>query len=271
MGSPKMVIVAGSSATNGLNGEMISSAIGMPVLNMGLFASLGPRLLLDEAKPILHRGDVVLLAFEYNSYAFDQPTAPTIDFILGCDRPLFDSLSLGEKVRYIFTLDAMRVINTVRRNAGASGEDEGFEGTEVLTRFGDKRLDARFFPPLSLEQQERMALYQPEPIELDPTADGIQAIKEFVAWGKANGIGVVATWPNTMYFPVYENAPGLAQIRRFYQDLGVPVAGDPAIAFFPANMFYNTQYHLNVEGIVSRTRMLIPPLKQALDALKAGG
>jgi hypothetical protein len=270
MASPKLVIVAGSNAVNGLNAEMISSAIGMPVLNMGLFASLGPRLLLDEAKPILHRGDVVLIALEYNSYTFDQPTAPTVDFILGCNRAFFDGLSPAEKVRYVFSLDVQRVWDAVFNRVDASGE-EGFEAPDVLTRFGDKRLDARFFPPLSQEQKDRLALYQPEPIEFDPQADGVKAIREFVAWGKQNGIGVVATWPNTIYFPSYENAPGFTQIRHFYESIGVPVAGDPAISLFPASMFYDTQYHLDIEGIVTRTRMLIPPLRQALAAMKAGG
>jgi hypothetical protein len=182
-------------------------------------------------------------------------------------------LRLGEKARYVLSLDASRLVDMWRRRHEDTLDDAVYEAQSVraLTSFGDKRLDSRFFPPLSEEQKERLALYQPEPIEFDPQADGVQAIRDFVEWSKQNGIGVIATWPNTIYFPSYENAPGFDTIRRFYESMGVPVAGDPAISLFPANMFYDTQYHLNVEGIITRTRMLIPPLRQALAAVKAGG
>lgn len=265
--SPKMVIIAGSSSVGGINAEMISKATGLPTLNMGLFAALGPQILLNEAKQTLKPGDTAMLALEYNAYTYDGPTAPAVDFILGCDRALFASLPLGEKARYVFGLDLKRVIDVLRsRQIHGSGAEDRMQRPEALSPYGDRRLEPRFFPPLAPAEQQRMALYQQTPILLNPDVAGVGAIRDFVSWAKANRITVLATWPNTIYFPSYESDPGFARIAAFYASLGVPMIGDPSISWLPREFFYDTQYHLNIEGILLRTDRLI----QALRAVQPG-
>ncbi len=269
--SPKMVIIAGSSSVGGINAEMISQATGVPTLNMGLFAALGPQILLNEAKQTLKPGDTALIALEYNAYTYDGPTAPAVDFILGCDRALFASLPLKDKARYVFGLDVKRIIDTLRWRQTHGGEAEDLmQRPETLSSYGDKRLEPRYFPPLSPADQQRMALYQPTPITLNPDVAGVGAIRDFVAWARQNQVTVFATWPNTIYFPSYETNPGFTRIAEFYAGLGVPVIGDPAISWLPREFFYDTQYHLNIEGIRVRTDRLIQALQAVLPRHAAG-
>jgi hypothetical protein len=99
---------------------------------------------------------------------------------------------------------------------------------------------------------------------------GVGAIRDFVGWAKANKVTVLATWPNTIYFPSYESDPGFARIAAFYASLGVPVIGDPSISWLPREFFYDTQYHLNIEGILLRTDRLIQALQAVLPRPAAG-
>jgi hypothetical protein len=267
--SPKMVIIAGSSAVSGINAETISNALGIPVVNMGLFASLGPGILLHQAKQVLKPGDTVVIALEYNSYTFDAPTSPAIDFVLSCDAGYWQELPLRRKVAYVFGLDLKRVVALFLPSKDSTAkpqQDEEAPASGKLTQFGDKRLDPALFPPLSAQVKQRVALYQPMDIVLNPEAQGVADIQEFVQWAKAHDVRVIATWPNTIDFPVYRHSPGFDQIGQFYKELGVPTAGAPAIALFPREMFYDTQYHLGLDGIMERTRLLIPALRAAMDA-----
>jgi hypothetical protein len=267
--SPKLVIIAGSSAVSGINAEMLSKDLGIPVANMGLFASLGPGILLHEAKQVLKAGDTALIAFEYNSYTFDAPTAPAIDFVLTCDPGYWNELPLRGKVAYVFGLDLRRVVSLLNPSKGsAAGPQEGDEAQQPgkLTQFGDKRLDPTLFPPLSQQVKQRVALYQPIDIALNLGARGVSDIAEFVQWAKAHDVRVIATWPNTIDFPAYRRNKGFDRIAGFYRELGVPMAGAPSISLFPREMFYDTQYHLGLDGIVERTRLLAPALRAAMGA-----
>lgn len=271
--SPKLVVIAGSSAVSGINAEMLSNALGIPVANMGLFASLGPGILLHEAKLVLKPGDTALIALEYNSYTFDAPTTPAIDFVLTCDSNYWAELPLRGKAAYVFGLDLDQLASIVhpkkRSNAGPDAEEAEKPG--ALTQYGDKRLEQSFFPPLSDNEKQRIALYQPIDIALNPGSRGASDIVDFVHWARAHEVRVIATWPNTIDFPAYRRTKGFDLIAQFYQDLGVPVAGSPSIALFPREMFYDTQYHLDLDGIVQRTKLLIPALRQAMSVAAAGG
>ena len=64
---PKIVIVAGSSAAFGLDSGLISEELGYDVVNFGLYANLGTKLMMDLSKANINEGDIMILAPELNS------------------------------------------------------------------------------------------------------------------------------------------------------------------------------------------------------------
>ena len=66
--SPKIILVGGSSLAFGLDSEMIESRVRRPVLNMGLHAGFGLKFMIEEVKPYVDSGDVVLLVPEYEHF-----------------------------------------------------------------------------------------------------------------------------------------------------------------------------------------------------------
>ena len=63
----KMIVIGGSSVAFGLDSEMLCELVGMPVVNFGLYASLGTKVMMNMAMGEIERGDVVVLAPELDA------------------------------------------------------------------------------------------------------------------------------------------------------------------------------------------------------------
>ena len=64
LGDDKIVVVGGSSVAFGLDSELLERYTGMPVVNFGLYADLGTKMMLDLSLSGIKEGDVVILAPE---------------------------------------------------------------------------------------------------------------------------------------------------------------------------------------------------------------
>jgi len=61
---PKVVVVGGSSVAFGLDSAALEEAVGRPVVNYGLYATLGTKYMIDTSKAGIGEGDIVILAPE---------------------------------------------------------------------------------------------------------------------------------------------------------------------------------------------------------------
>jgi hypothetical protein len=66
--SPKIILAGGSGIALGVDSAKIQTGLGKPVVNMGLYAGLGIRAMLDELRPYIHEGDIIYIAPEYQLY-----------------------------------------------------------------------------------------------------------------------------------------------------------------------------------------------------------
>ncbi len=91
--SPKIIIIGGSSASFGFNSEKLAKAYHMPVINTGLSRLLGLRFMVENVKPYIRQGDIVIFAGEY--HCFNSPD----DFYgeQGLVAALFDTYRPGKK------------------------------------------------------------------------------------------------------------------------------------------------------------------------------
>ena len=75
---PKIIIIGGSSAAFGINSQLMEEYTGMPVVNLGLYAALGTKLMLDLSRSGIGEGDIVVIAPEldpqtYSLYFMTHP------------------------------------------------------------------------------------------------------------------------------------------------------------------------------------------------------
>lgn len=253
IGGPKLLFIGGSNLHEGLSAQRISETIAIPSFNFGLQAGLGPRLILHEAKKVLRPGDTAILVLEYSNYTDDRWNEVSSDVLFGCGEDYFRQMGVLEKVEALLSLTPFRAFDLLSpRDAGAEGGPTNTRDERTAkARYGDRSSSE----PDTIDEatRRRLKLYQPMPISIRTDAEGPRAIAAFIDWARANDIKVVATWPNTIYFPAYAHAAGFSQIANFYKGLGVSVIGKPLDAMYPTDLFHDTQYHLNATGISQRT------------------
>jgi hypothetical protein len=278
MQGPKMVLIGGSGVRRGISAQRLGDALGVPAFNFGLQASFGPELILHQAKRVLEPSDTALLDFEYNHYDFDRWNDIALNAIFGCLTDFYAQTSPEQKLEMLMALPPQRILQAVRYtpSAAPADEDEGAGGArtpeaEAAIAHGDIPLLPEWWQPLSDEETRRLSLYAPIRIVFDREARGTKEIVRFVEWARANDIKVAVTWPNTIAFEAYRNDPGLEAIRAFYEEMGVTVIGDPALGLYPAELFWDTQYHLSAEGMAERTRDLAVALRAHSDILPSKG
>ena len=66
----KIVVIGGSSVPFGVNSALMEEALGRPVINFGLYATLGTKLMLDLSLGALGKGDVVVIAPETDAQTY---------------------------------------------------------------------------------------------------------------------------------------------------------------------------------------------------------
>ncbi|MDE5616676.1 MAG: hypothetical protein K2I78_02685, partial [Clostridia bacterium] len=70
----KIILVGGSSMAFGIDSKAIEKEIGMPVVNMGLYAALGSKTTLDLTESGIKKGDIVVFAPEMDTQAYSLYT-----------------------------------------------------------------------------------------------------------------------------------------------------------------------------------------------------
>jgi hypothetical protein len=63
--SPKIVLIAGSNFAYGINSKLIADSLQKPVVNMAIHYAYGTKFMLNQISPELHKGDTVIMGFEY--------------------------------------------------------------------------------------------------------------------------------------------------------------------------------------------------------------
>ena len=249
--SPKLLIIGGSSVTGGINAGMVSASLGIRAQNFGLHAGFGPGIDLFEARKALRPGDTAMLVFEYSAYTGDKSSDVANDTVLLCGHDYLAGKGLYERIRTLagFPLQALR-----ERLAFIAAPRP--PRVQPYTAWGDLPLDTEVFHSDPL----RARLYRPLQVRIARDAAGPREIIRFVDWARENKVAVIATWPNTLAFAQYQTMPGFADIRRFYEDMGVPMVGEPQLAMVGADDLSDTNYHLNADGIRLRTQRLAAAL-----------
>jgi hypothetical protein len=252
--SPKLVVMAGSSGALGIKIGDITNALPVRGFNFALVATFSPGFQLFQARKFLHRGDAVLLAFEYLAYDYGAPTNGQMDAVYSCGEDYWRSLDWPDKLFFVFALRPQRYFSTRAIDDRMRTSVGDVVAKSVLAN-GDAG-DAMDGPDPDANS------HQPLVVRFIPASNGARQTVEFVAWAKANGVTVLATWPNTLYFKQYESQPAFTQIAEFYRSLGVEVIGQPQDAMLGSEYLADTIYHLNKAGIAIRTGKLIENLKK---------
>jgi len=284
---PKIIFIGGSNLAFSLDSEMIECRTRCPVVNMAIHAGLGLRYMIEEVRPYVNSGDIVVVVPEYEHFygnlngdsqvwhvlalfpeAFRYMISPGQLWTLATTLPQ----SLGEGWQRLMLHFAPAAIHRIIFPAWPSrcvGGD--FFTRAAFNRYGD-HIGHLGCPPaqvLALEtngynrmiRSQRLADASMDTGFLDKSAFALLA--EFANYVSARNARMVLTWPCL--------APRLAKIYRLkiraIQDLlqnypEIEVWGTPKDAIVPDDDLYDTSYHLNAKGRLRRAELLLDLLHE---------
>ena len=258
--SPKILIVAGSNATFGISSRMITEETGISAANLGTSAGWGANYILHQAQPLAKPGDTIVLPLEYEIYTVKASQSDALlDYILAYDpkyllaHPWF--IASVSRTRLIDGISAkFRTLPRVEINhMNKPYSGDAIENQEAMLTAKQRRITSTF-PPLSIKGKLN--------------DDALGSIREFAQWCRSQNIKLLATWPNTIGFEIYQERSYqefFQSIEQFYKSIGVTMLGKYSDSMYDTSMFYDSVYHLTDRGVRIRTRQLIELLKPYLN------
>ncbi len=250
---PKIVIVGGSSVPFGVDSKQMEEMLGMPVVNFGLYASLGTKIMLDLSREYINEGDIIVLAPETD--------AQTYSLFFGADsswQAVDSDISLLPKIakdNFSEMLGSSWKHAALKMKYLASGtklDPSGIYNAKSFDEYGD------IIYPRKYNHMELM--YDPTlEIKLSPeiiSADFIDYVNEYVDYAKEKGARVLFSFA-PMNFDAISADTTVEQVEAFanfiYENFKTELISDPNMYMYESGYFYDSNFHLNEAGMVYHT------------------
>ena len=266
--SQKVLFVGGSNVLFGIDSKQFSESTGIPSLNFGFAAGMGPELILDLISNHLSSEDLVVMNWEYEHFRFERSGIIDLTYLnllmsyqheFKRKLPFIDQRHLSLSVPFSHFREAVLchfnpLVNNNVYRCNWLIDEEGNVRSNKGVQISKKELIAS---PSSLLTTE-----------ITFTSDIKDIFSNFVKDCRNRDVQLVASWPNTFANPVYFGYEivdaNIKTIRGFWNSMGVKVVGDYKDSMLESEYFYDTLYHLNAEGVRLRTEELTSQLKPYL-------
>lgn len=245
---PKIILVGNSNLAFGMNSEIVEQKTGYKVVNMGLHGDLGNRIQENMAKLNLNKGDIVVAC--YTSFGYDELQS-TISAYSTVENhyDLYKIFSARDVVPMVqgFPEYAEKI---VRRRISGEGQIENPSvnySRNAFNIYGDVVTERKH----SIEFKEDM-------LNIPAIEDSsISRINKFGKYCERHGASfLIAGYP----IAYGEFSPSEEEYRQFQKQieekLDYDVISDYTDYFFDYSLFFDTKYHLTLEGADMRAEQL---------------
>lgn len=249
--SPKLVFTGGSNGLYGIDSEYLENKIHMPVINYSIRAYTPISFYINEIKPTLHEGDVVILFLEYGYYygsVSDRAISQIIETYPAGIPSLFPEYvsDFPHLVKETFPAVYEKL------KIGALGKSNN----KFINQWGDAIDMLDFTGKIKTNTDDDIFL----PVDAIST-DVITELNQFNEYAAARGAKVVVIYPSlqkSLYLESADQADALDAYLKAH--LSFPVLGTPESYSFDDKYLSNSYYHLNRQGRQIRTDMIIADL-----------
>ncbi|MCI4671330.1 MAG: hypothetical protein MRZ79_24530 [Bacteroidia bacterium] len=256
---PKIIFAGGSNLAFGLDSRMVEEAFDKPVVNMGIHAGLGLKFILDDVRPYISEGDVVVIVPEYPHFYKQYPST-----FYGQDELLTMVFDIVPNERKYISFKQWThlyrglpnyignkyycLLKYGRKPRVATGRAKAYQRNS-FNEYGD------IITHLDMEPYKVAGIKE---VDYPANLEVIEFINEFGRECKAKGAKVVMAMTSiqdTGYYKAQSHIDDLTVAFENY--LEVPLIAAPARYRFKNELFFDTMEHLNKEGREMRTQMLI--------------
>ena len=263
----RIVIIGGSGMAFDVKSSIIDREfLDYEVVNMGMYAPLGTVLPMENAKPLLHKGDIVILAPEEHKTPMSLSINPEYAWQAMDGRAkLFLDLDMESIGKLLAAMPRHAIKKAEYLINKSVAKPDGIYARASFDSYGDVKADGR--------EHNTM------PMGFDPTVtldfDGlldkayIEYVNRWSASVKRRGVEVYF-----MMCPYNSLAEEGDVSKEEYFDmlraaLDIRVIGDPGDFAFDPGWFYDTNFHLNSSGQIAFTEVFVKALKAELGITKS--
>lgn len=260
----KTFVVGGSNVAFGIDTVRMGRTIGQEFVNFGCIAGIGPEIILSALRPSLSEGDRILFCWEYGLYRFKRrdQNITYLSLLFGPQRKVYENYSFLDQVLLSLAIPFGHLRDSLMTHLNPYADPLIYKCSWDFDAEGNIRSNA------GVVTSEEELLKQPLAslsTKLIVSSEVRKTIIDFLGYCRSMNIVVLASWPNLFAHPSYlENQiprENIQRIRKFWDDLSVPVIGKAEDSLLGSEFFHDTYYHLNTKGVKKRTDLLIEGLK----------
>ncbi len=262
VGSPRIVLIGGSSLVFGLDSALLESYTGMPVVDFGLYATIGTKAMLDLSRPYIREGDYIVLCPETDAQTYSlYYNGKSMWQALDCDYSMLKDVGFDNLGRLLADLPefAKEKLSFVRR--GEKPAPTGIYAHSSFDEYGDIGVERPYN-----EMPANCDLSQPIRLSPDIIADDfLPYLNDYAAYARSKGAKVAFS-----FCPINASAVDTTDEEQetFYFTLGkeldFPIISDLDDYILAAEYFYDSNFHLNTRGAKLRTALLADDINRAL-------
>ncbi len=257
-GSPKIVLLGGSSVSFGFNSEKIEAAFHRPVVNSGVSIILGLKFMLTDIKPYINKGDLVVLAPEY--HCFETKYIDNFEGDEGLLAAVFDTYPQGKSeldtkqwtnlVKFMPHYSASKFIDLFKKSEESSYSLNGVFGRNSFNKYGDAYVHWN---------KPNETITPEEPCSGDEVVNQevITFLQQFDKFVTEKGAKLIIL-PQPIEAESYTNQKAIIEkIETALTSGGLNVIGDPSDYKMDRKYFFNYYSHLDKEGADIHTDQVI--------------
>ena len=266
----KLLVIGGSSSAFGLRSDLLEEEIGMKVINFGVYASLGTKLMLDLSRKYVSEGDIIVLAPELDAQTYSLYFS-ALDTLKGLDGS-FRYLSGVAKENRIEIAGAIWKFTAEKLGYMFSSkpDPEGVYNRRSFNEYGD----ISYPRPYNIMEGGYVGKNISFDYDSVVSADFIAYLLDYAAFCRERGASVYFTYApmNSAARVEGETQKQMADFNNRLRESFTLEDGTQAIKIISAPnkyvidsaYFYDTDTHLNDAGAILRTARLAADLKREL-------
>jgi hypothetical protein len=280
--APKLVFVGGSNLAFGLDSELIERAVGRRVVNMGMNGYFGVRYMLEEAESALRPGDVIVLAFEYDSFVKLVEGAELDLFMVAKARPQnLAYMTWRERLGVLRSLPftaQRKLMRLIRRSGSASVQAAGVREAEQVDTSKDMgaiETVSGFNTRGDLTSHFGVHWKHKREVGFDLTRLGLHPgfvplVTDFAQRAESRGIKVLISYCPLLDSFHASHAAAVAEFHSVFEKaFGRRMISKPEDFVLPDPLFFDTVYHLTEEGRAIRSARLAAQLAPLVERKSA--
>ena len=265
----KLVVIGGSSVAFGLESGELEREMGMQVVNFGLYANLGTKLMLDLSRSGIGEGDIIVVAPELNAqtlslYFNSETTMQALDgnfkMLSSIDKENYEAL-VGAS--WGFAADKLGYII-----GGDVPENTGAYAKKWFNSYGDNVYDRPYNEMSTVTKNITLDFkYDADDGVTSEYEEFIDYLNEYVEFCTGKGATVYFSFPpmNKASLTDYNTAEN---IYAFYDNLCSSlycrVISNINDYIMDEGYFFDSEFHLNNAGVKVRSARLADDLKREM-------